>query len=151
MRGEGLIARQLTLEGVHRLERLECIEVERGWRTVLLQCQQQVPVLNDVGVGRAATQSLDARVIQERIAIHGHQGTARGVLRQIALRSHVAAAIVDAPVSDSEQADVPFTIEGDVARSQRILRIRTDRVKPAAQARGNLSVDLAIADVDFRT
>src|SRR6185312_2538783 len=149
VRREGLLTPQLAVERIYRFERLQGVEIERGGRTVLLQREEQVLVLDDVSVGRAATESLDAWVVQGRVAIHRHQSPARPVLRKVALRSHVAGAIVDAAAPDPEQPHVPLTVEGDVSRRQGILRIRPNRVEPTAQALWNLSVDFTVAYVDF--
>ena len=63
VRGEGL-ARQLAVERVDGIERLERVQVQRDRRAVFLQREQQVLVLDDVRVGGAAAQPLHARIVQ---------------------------------------------------------------------------------------
>ncbi len=72
MRGEGE-ALQLAAEGVVIIERLERVRVEHHRRTVFLQRQQFAVVKNRRGVGGAAAQSLDARIVTARIAIGAEQ------------------------------------------------------------------------------
>ena len=116
-------------------------------RVHLFQGEQIVLVIDDVRVRSAAAQGFDARVVEGRIAVHREQDAARLVLCDVALRTHHAAAIVDAAVADAEHADVAFAVERNVSRQKRILRVGTDSIERAVQIRRDLAVDLAVTDV----
>ena len=151
VRGEGLVPWQLAAKGVDRIQSLEGVQLQSGGCTVLLERKNQIAVLNHVRVGRAAAQALHRGVVTGRVAVHRHQIAARRILGQVTLGSHVAAAVVDAAISDPEQPDVTLAIEGDVAGRQRILRIGAHGIEPAAEIGRKPAFDRTVLNVDFRT
>ena len=149
VRGKGLFPRQSTIEGVNRIDRLEGLQIHRGRRAVLLKRKDHVLVIDDVGVGRASTQALGARVVQVRVAVHRHQRPPRLVLRNEALGLGITGPVVDAPVLDAEQPDMTFAVKRYVARRQRILRVRAGRIETAREVARYLSLDDAVTYRDF--
>ena len=148
MRRERL-ARQLAVERVGRHHRLERQQVQRRRRAVLFQREQVIAVIDDVRVGRAAAQALDAGVVHRRIAVHREQDAAGLLLREIPLVAHEAAAVVHAAVLDAEHADVTFAVERNVAGRHLVLRVGADAIERAVQVGRNLARHLAIVDVAF--
>jgi hypothetical protein len=106
-------------------------------------------VLDHVRVGGAAAQALHTGIVQPGIAVHRHQVSPCLVLSDVALGSHVSAAIVDAAVADAEEAHVAIAVERNVARREGILRIGADGVEAAAEILRNLSFDRTVPHVYF--
>jgi hypothetical protein len=95
-------------------------------------------VVDDVRVRGAAAQTPDARIVQRGIAVHRKQPATGAILREPALVAHEPALVVHAAVLDPEHADMAFAIERNVARVERILRIRTNAIERAVQVARNL-------------
>ena len=106
-------------------------------------------MVDDVRVRRASAQALDARIVQRWIAVYGKQPATGAILREPAIVAHEPALVVHAAVLDPEHADVAFTVERNIARMERVLRIRTDAIERAVQVARNLSLDVAMAHVGF--
>ncbi len=111
-------------------------------------------MIENLRVGGAAAQTLDARVVGQGVAIHSEQRAPRRVLCLPALRSDVPAAEVHVTVLDLEHRQVAFAVESDVAgvlRRLRVLRIGSDSIEGALHIGRELAFHLAVVQVILRS
>ncbi len=152
MSGECL-AFQAPAEGVVVVEGLERERIEHHRRTVLLHREELAVMIENLGVGGAAAEFLDARVVGQRIAVHAEERAPRGMLRLPALCADIAAAEVNVAVLDVEHRQMTLAVEGDVVHVLRglgVLRIGPDAIEDPAQVGRQLALDLAIVEIVLR-
>jgi len=112
--GESL-ADELAVKGIGRYDGFQRQQVHGRRRAVFFQRQQEVLVVDDMGIGGAAAEAPDARIILRRIAVHREQQPAGLVLRQPAFVTDITGLVMHVTVLDPEHADMTFAVERNIA------------------------------------